>query len=169
MMATWTRMGLEHTGRIARIVINPTNPDLVYVCAPAPLQIGVAEGIRQLPESFYRNISREYVHKRDQLCGVLSEIGLPPSVPKGAYYVLSDASILPGKTSREKALYLLQQTGVASVAGSAFYHGAGGENLIRFCFAKTDAELSEACVRLKTLPSVLDPERSEGPLSVRKT
>ena len=30
---TWTRMGLEQTGRIARIVINPTNPDLVYVCA----------------------------------------------------------------------------------------------------------------------------------------
>jgi len=129
--------------------------DLIYVCAPAPLQIGVAEGIRQLPESFYRNISQEYVHKRDQLCGVLSEIGLSPSLPKGAYYVLSDASILPGKTSREKALYLLQETGVASVAGSAFYHGAGGENLIRFCFAKTDAELSEACRRLRSLPEKL--------------
>lgn len=129
--------------------------DLIYVCAPAPLQIGVAEGIRQLPESFYRNISQEYVHKRDQLCGVLSEIGLTPSVPKGAYYVLSDASILPGKTSRDKAMCLLQETGVASVAGSAFYHGAGGENLIRFCFAKTDAELAEACRRLKTLPEKL--------------
>jgi aminotransferase len=129
--------------------------DLIYVCAPAPLQIGVAEGIRQLPEDFYRNISQEYVHKRDQLCGVLSEIGLSPSLPKGAYYVLSDASILPGKTSRDKAMYLLQETGVASVAGSAFYHGDGGENLIRFCFAKTDAELSEACRRLRALPEKL--------------
>jgi aminotransferase len=143
--------------------------DLIYVCAPAPLQIGVAEGIRQLPESFYQEIGKEYVQKRDLLCDTLREIGLTPSVPNGAYYVLSDASILPGKTSREKALYLLHETGVAAVAGSAFYHGGGGENLIRFCFAKTDAELAEACRRLKALPSVLDPERSEGPLSVRNS
>jgi aminotransferase len=133
--------------------------DLIYVCAPAPLQIGVAEGIRQLPQSFYDEIGKEYVQKRDQLCNVLSEIGLTPSVPKGAYYVLANASILPGKTSRDKAMYLLEQTGVATVAGSAFYHGDGGENLIRFCFAKTDAELAEACKRLKALPSLLNPER----------
>jgi aminotransferase len=129
--------------------------DLIYVCAPAPLQIGVAEGIRQLPESFYREIGVEYVQKRDQLCNTLREIGLTPSVPNGAYYVLADASVLPGKTSREKALHLLHETGVASVAGSAFYHGGGGENLLRFCFAKTDAELAEACRRLKLLPDKL--------------
>lgn len=129
--------------------------DLIYVCAPAPLQIGVAEGIRQLPESFYNEIGKEYVVKRDMLCDVLKEIGLTPSVPKGAYYVLADASILPGRTSRDKAMYLLQQTGVATVAGSAFYHGDGGENLVRFCFAKTDAELAEACRRLRALPEKL--------------
>jgi len=129
--------------------------DLIYVCAPAPLQIGVAEGIRQLPESFYREIGVEYAQKRDLLCNTLREIGLTPSVPKGAYYVLSDASILPGKTSRQKAMFLLQETGVACVAGSAFYHGGGGENLVRFCFAKTDAELAEACRRLQTLPGKL--------------
>jgi len=129
--------------------------DLVYVCAPAPLQIGVAEGIRQLPESFYQEISREYVQKRDQLCGVLKEVGLTPSVPKGAYYVLADAGILGGKTSKEKSMTLLRETGVASVAGSAFYHGGGGENLIRFCFAKTEAELDEACKRLRALPEKL--------------
>jgi len=125
--------------------------DLIYVCAPAPLQIGVAEGIRKLPETFYNQISQEYVQKRDLLCNVLTEIGLTPSIPKGAYYVLADVSILPGKTSRDKALYLLDQTGVATVAGSAFYHSSDGENLIRFCYAKTDAELEEACRKLKLL------------------
>jgi aminotransferase len=129
--------------------------DLIYVCAPAPLQIGVAEGIRQLPESFYQEIGKDYVQKRDMLCHTLKEIGLTPSVPRGAYYVLSDASILPGSTSREKALYLLCETGVATVAGSAFYHGGGGEDLIRFCFAKTDPELAEACRRLSALPEKL--------------
>ena len=44
--------------------------DLIYVCAPAPLQIGVAEGIRQLPESFYNEIGKEYVVKRDMLCDI---------------------------------------------------------------------------------------------------
>ena len=105
-----------------------------------------------MPEIFYSQISQEYVQKRDLLCNALTEIGLTPSLPKGAYYVLADASILPGKTSRDKALYLLDQTGVATVAGSAFYHGEGGQDLIRFCYAKTDAELEEACRRLKALP-----------------
>lgn len=125
--------------------------DLVYVCAPAPLQIGVAQGILELPESFYQQISRDYIQKRDLLCGTLKEVGLTPSVPKGAYYVLADASILPGKSSKEKSMFLLRETGVASVAGSAFYHGADGENLLRFCFAKTDEELAEACKRLGAL------------------
>jgi aminotransferase len=125
--------------------------DLVYVCAPAPLQRGVAEGIRKLPQEFYRQISDEYIQKRDLLCGTLQEIGLTPSIPKGAYYVLADASILPGATGKEKSMYLLRETGVATVAGSAFFHGSGGDNLLRFCFAKTDAELDEACRRLKRL------------------
>jgi photosystem II stability/assembly factor-like uncharacterized protein len=30
---TWSRAGLENTGRIARIVVNPTNPDLVYAAS----------------------------------------------------------------------------------------------------------------------------------------
>jgi photosystem II stability/assembly factor-like uncharacterized protein len=30
---TWTRMGLEPTGRIGKIVIHPQNPDIVYACA----------------------------------------------------------------------------------------------------------------------------------------
>ena len=30
---TWTRMGLEESGRIGRIVIHPDNPDIVYVAA----------------------------------------------------------------------------------------------------------------------------------------
>ena len=30
---TWTNMGLQETGRIGRIVIHPSNPDIVFVCA----------------------------------------------------------------------------------------------------------------------------------------
>ncbi len=31
--ATWRLMGLEATGRVSRVVVHPTNPDLVYVAA----------------------------------------------------------------------------------------------------------------------------------------
>ena len=31
--ATWKHMGLENTGRIARIVVDPTNPDIVFAAA----------------------------------------------------------------------------------------------------------------------------------------
>ncbi|HKO16847.1 MAG TPA: glycosyl hydrolase, partial [Gemmatimonadaceae bacterium] len=31
--ATWTNMGLRETGRIGRIIVHPTNPDIVFVCA----------------------------------------------------------------------------------------------------------------------------------------
>ena len=51
----------------------------------------------------------------------------------------------------EKAMYLLNRTGIASVPGSAFYHNEGGENLLRFCFAKNDDVIDEACKRIKNL------------------
>jgi hypothetical protein len=31
--ATWQHMGLEESGRIGRIIVHPTNPNVVYVCA----------------------------------------------------------------------------------------------------------------------------------------
>ncbi len=31
--ASWTHMGLPETGRIGRVIIHPTNPDIVYACA----------------------------------------------------------------------------------------------------------------------------------------
>jgi len=125
--------------------------DLCYVCAPAPLQFGVAAGIAQLQPDFYAHLREEYKHKRDLICSTLSDAGLTPSVPQGAYYVLADASRLPGNSSKAKAMYLLDKTGVACVPGGAFYHDDAGENLIRFCYAKTDADLNQACERLRKL------------------
>lgn len=122
--------------------------DLVYVCAPAPLQVGVAEGLEKLDRSYYENLSAEHFKKREMICGVLDRIGLRPHVPDGAYYVLADISKIPGKNSKERAMYLLRKTGVACVPGEAFYHDDGGEDLARFCFAKKDLELQAACERL---------------------
>ena len=56
---------------------------------------------------------------------------------------------IPGETAAKKARTLLAKTGVASVAGSAFFRAGLGENLLRFCFAKKDHDLDNACARLR--------------------
>lgn len=122
--------------------------DLLYVCAPAPLQMGVARGIRELPDDFYGSLAREYQQKRDKFCSALAKAGLTPSTPEGAYYVLADVSRLPGDTGKARAMYLLEKTGVAGVPGKAFFTGHKGADFIRFSYAKTDADLDEACRRL---------------------
>lgn len=127
--------------------------DLLYVCAPSPLQHGAAAGLLELPTSFYSDLSVEYQAKRDMFCAALTRAGLTPSIPAGAYYVLADSSRIPGENAKVRARRLLTDTGLAAVAGSAFF-GANpdgrnrGENLLRFCFAKKDADLAEACRRL---------------------
>ena len=125
--------------------------DLTYVCAPAPFQHGAAAGLEQLPPSFYTQLAADHQDKRTRILAALTDAGLTPSTPSGAYYVLADATRLPGKTAAQKARHLLAATGVASVAGSAFFRPGHGENLLRFCFAKKDHDLNEACERLRKL------------------
>lgn len=125
--------------------------DLIYVCAPAPLQYGVAVGVRDLDQTFYAGLVRDYQAKRNRFCLSLNKAGLPPSVPQGAYYVLADVSRLPGKSDKARAMHLLDQTGIAGVPGEAFFTSAGGRPFMRFCFAKTDADLDEACRRIEQL------------------
>lgn len=125
--------------------------DLTYICSPAPLQCGGVAGLTQLSESFYESLSTEYQQKRDQLCHALTEAGLPPSVPAGAYYTLADVSRLPGDTAHKKARTLLAATGVAAVAGTAFFADGRGENTLRFCFGKKPEALDRACEALRRL------------------
>ncbi|MGA7521452.1 MAG: aminotransferase class I/II-fold pyridoxal phosphate-dependent enzyme [Acidobacteriaceae bacterium] len=122
--------------------------DLTYVCSPSPFQHGAAAGLVGLPDSFYGGLATEYQGKRDMLCSALASAGLTPSIPQGAYYVLAEATKIPGATAGEKARNLLRQTGVAAVAGTAFFADRRGEKLLRFCFAKRDEDLARACERL---------------------
>ncbi len=125
--------------------------DLTYVCSPAPLQVGAAAGLEQLPPSFYARLAADHQSKRGRLLSALQDAGMEPSVPPGAYYIMANVGRLQGKSAAEKARHLLRATGVAAVAGSAFFRKGRGENLLRFCFAKQDAELDEACDRLREL------------------
>ncbi len=128
--------------------------DLLYVCAPSPFQHACADGVEKLGKTFYARLSLEHEEKRGMLVDALRLAGMRPHVPDGAYYILASTvgleEKLPGRTAAERARSLLAKTGVAAVAGTAFFApGSGrGEDLLRFCFAKRDEDLAEACRRL---------------------
>ena len=135
--------------------------DLFYICAPTPLQHGVAAGMA-MGREYYETMRAGYAAKRAMLCDALDAAGLTPIRPEGAYYVLADVTRLGRATSREAAFELLERSGVATVPGSAFFTGAGGEGLVRLCFAKEDDELEEACSRLRAALSSAPRDRESS-------
>lgn len=126
--------------------------DLFYICAPTPLQHGVAAGMELGPE-YYAEMRADYATKRAMLCDALDAAGLPAIRPEGAYYVLADVRRLDAASARDASQQILERAGVATVPGTAFYSGSGGDGLVRLCFAKEEAELEEACRRLRGLGS----------------
>ena len=80
------------------------------------------------------------------------EVGLRPFRPQGSYYVLVDVSALGQPDDRAAARYLLHEGGLATVPGGSFYADpADGEQQVRICFAKQEADLEEACRRIRAL------------------
>jgi len=127
--------------------------DLLYICAPAPLQYGTVGGLG-LPASYYDRMRADYLIKREMIVETLREIGFTPFVPEGSYYLL--ASFDEGRWSDAVSATesILKEVGVATVPGSAFFRRpADGANQLRFCFAKKMADLEEACSRLRRLSS----------------
>ncbi len=129
------------------VVVN----DLLYICAPAPLQHGIVAGLN-LPDSYYEDMRVDYLAKREMLVDVLTEIGFTPFVPEGSYYLLAsfEKGRWPNATAATEAI--LNDVGVATVPARAFYRRpADGENQLRFCYAKQQVDLEEACRRLRRL------------------
>ena len=125
--------------------------DLLYICAPAPMQHGIVAGLA-LPDSYYDQMRADYLAKRELLVDTLRRIGFTPFVPEGSYYMLAsfDKGRWPNATAAAETI--LEQVGVATVPGTAFYRNpADGEDQLRFCYAKQMPDLEEACARLRRL------------------
>ena len=110
----------------------------------------MARGLAQLEPEYYEHLALAYRSKRDKICEVLDRAGLEPYIPAGGYYVLANIASLPGSSAKERVMFLLEKAGVACVPGDAFFHDDGGRDLARFCFAKSDAVLDQACQRLES-------------------
>ncbi len=126
--------------------------DLLYVCAPHPLQRGVLAGL-EAPASYYDEVRAEYERGRDMICEALGRGGFDVFRPRGSYYVMADFSGLGWPEDQTASRELLARAKVASIPGGAFFEPGcrRGEKLLRFCFAKPREALTEACKRLEKL------------------
>ena len=121
--------------------------DETYVCAPSPLQYGVACGLA-LGNDFFAGIQKVFHAKRLQLEMALRECGLVPLPSQGAYYTLADYSQLGFVDDDSASDALIDEVGVAAVPGRSFYSDSGDRRktgLLRFCFAVTEEKLNRAC------------------------
>jgi len=78
-------------------------------------------------------IVEEYQRRRDRIVSGLNRIpGVKCQSPQGAFYVFPNIKAF-GRTSKEIQTRLLDEAGVAVLAGTDF--GAGGEGYLRLCYA----------------------------------
>ena len=128
--------------------------DLIYICAPTPLQHGVAKAF-QMSSTYFSEMAAAYDRKRTLMCSTLEEIGFNVPWPEGSYYVLADFSPLRDRfegfeDDMTASRTLVEKAGIGTVAGRSFFaDDADGDSCLRFCFAKEYPILEEACRRLK--------------------
>lgn len=123
--------------------------DFLTVGAAAPLQEAVIPGL-MFGEEYYADLLKKYTHKRELFLSGLDGLGLPHTVPEGAYYVLLDISEFGYESDLEFCEFLAREVGVGAVPGSSFFRERENR-FIRMHFAKRDETLQDALNRLERL------------------
>lgn len=102
-----------------------------------------------------------FMKRRDLVFDLMKDIpGLKTNLPEGAFYFYPDITYYFGKSFKshtissgtDLSLFLLEEANVALVPGAAF----GKDNYIRFSYATSEANLTEALKRMKNALAKLD-------------
>jgi aspartate aminotransferase len=103
----------------------------------------------QGPQDCVDSMVTEFRRRRDAICAGLNEIpGFRCALPGGAFYAFANVTAT-GMRSKELADYLLYEGGVSCLNGGCF--GEYGEGYLRFSYANSLANLTEAIARIKKL------------------
>jgi aspartate aminotransferase len=131
---------------ITRFFVNSTS------CVPPFIQhAGIAA--LQGPQDDVTAMVEEFRVRRDMVVPGLNDLpGVSTKTPRGAFYAFPNVSELP-ITAEALAERLLEEAGVAVLAGSAF--GAGGADHLRISYANSRLTLSAALERMKQFLSEL--------------
>ncbi|KAK4694484.1 hypothetical protein P7C71_g3107, partial [Lecanoromycetidae sp. Uapishka_2] len=144
---------------------------LCYTTA-GPAQEAAAYGLKEAEHNgFWENNKNEVEGKMLRFCEVLDELGLPYVKPAGAYFVFVriDKITLPSNYTFPESVssktrdyrvcwFLIQEYGVSSIPGSAFYCKKDahiGQDYLRFGVCKSDDALELAKSRLRGLKELL--------------
>ncbi len=129
--------------------------DQKYICAPTPLQLGVAHGVSELQDSYYSSLVSSFERKRQILCEALTKTGFQVCKPPGAYYIIAYTSGVFGQLNSSDAVSkMIDETGVGAVPSSDFVSESTRHEdslFVRFCFAMPDDMLLNAADRLSKL------------------
>lgn len=142
-MTGW-RMGYgvmrpDLASQIAKLATNATS------CTASFTQIAGIEALRGDQSSVDR-MSDEFRRRRDAFVAGLNKIkGFSCRMPKGAFYAFPNIT-KTGWSSKKLADALLEEAGVAALAGTAF--GAYGEGYLRFSVANSLENLNKALARI---------------------
>ncbi|MFC1952051.1 pyridoxal phosphate-dependent aminotransferase [Chloroflexota bacterium] len=129
---------------IVRLIVNS-----VSCTAPFTQYAGI-EALSGSQDSVNQMVA-EFKKRRDLFVDGLNKIpGMSCLCPKGAFYLFPNIKKL-GMSSKQLADYLLNNAGVATLAGSDF--GNSGEGYLRLSYANSLEKIKEALERIRTAVS----------------
>ncbi len=120
----------------------------VTFAVSTPVQHGLADFLTEQPD--FGDSSRDfYQARRDRLVALLADSPWQLVPAAGTYFQLADYSALSDDGDVIFCRQLVEQAGVAAIPLSPFCAQPFAGKLLRFCFAKQDATLQEAAIRLQ--------------------
>ncbi len=114
-----------------------------------PCQLGLADYMADA--SRYLDLGAFYQRKRDDFRARLAGSRFELLDCAGTYFQLARYAAISDEADEAFVRRLMREAGVATIPVSAFYHDGFDPGLIRFCFAKSEALIAQACERLCAL------------------
>ena len=123
----------------------------VQFAVATPLQAGIADFVVECPEHA-RELPAFYQSKRDRFAELLGETRFRFAPAASTYFQLADYSAVSDLPDVEFARWLTTRCGVAAIPISVFSaQPPAAERIVRFCFAKHEATLAAAALKLRNL------------------
>lgn len=117
-----------------------------YTCTAEFTQYAAIEALRDSAGATPRMVA-EFAKRREQFIGDLNRVPAFRCIPpEGAFYAWVNVEDT-GMTAEEISRIMLEEAGVAAIAGAAF--GEMGRNFVRFSFASSRETLKEAVERIQ--------------------
>lgn len=114
-----------------------------------PMQGAAAVALRA-PDSYYEELKRDYLAKKEILVEGLNAVGFKVFPSSGTYFVVVDHTPFGLENDVAFCEYLIKEVGVVAIPTSVFYlNPEEGKNLVRFTFCKDEETLRSAVDRMK--------------------